>query len=123
MAIRVGLNSIDDSRTIYQLDALGRYLDLLEPSIEKSRQEWEKDIEEQAASIEDSDDMVDFFEWHSDTNWDFEEYHAIFCNYFLVTVYAFMEARLGRLCERVRGRESYTYPGETLKALVVLGKQ
>lgn len=105
MAIRVGFESFDDSITVYQLNRLSGYLDLLEPYIAKSWQEWQKDIEDEASSIDDPVAKEDFFEWHSDTNWDFEEYQAIFCNYFLVTVYALMEARLGRLCETVRRKK------------------
>jgi len=115
MAIRVGFNGIFEGTTVYQLDILSRYLDLLEPHIEQSRQEWKKDIEARASSIEDPEEKDEFFDWHSDTNWDFEEYHSIFCNYFLVTVYAAMEARLGQLCEMVRRKRKLRISWSDLK--------
>ena len=115
MAIREGSDSIDEGTIVYELDRFSGYLDLLEPHIQKSRQEWEKDIEEQASSIDDPVEKDDFYDWHSDTIWDFEEYQAILCNYFLVTVYAYMEARLGRLCERVRRKRKLHISWRDLK--------
>jgi hypothetical protein len=104
MPIRIGILEIEQGFTIHEIERLRRFLDTLEPQIQKSREEWEDKIKQQASQIQDPEARDEFLDFSSDEYWEFEEYERILRNSFLVTVYAFLEARLGWFCMTTQKR-------------------
>jgi hypothetical protein len=104
MGIRIGLWAIEESLTLYETERLQRFLSLVEPQILKSREEWQKKIRQQAELIDDAQQRDEFLDLSSEEYWEFEEYERILRNSFLVTVYAFLEFRLGWFCSTVQKR-------------------
>lgn len=104
MAIRIGILEIEEGLTLHEIEKLHRFLNLLEPHILKSRQDWEKKIKQQAQRIQDPKERDEFLDFLSDEYWEFEEYERILRNSFLVTVYAFLEVRLGWFCLTMQKR-------------------
>jgi hypothetical protein len=104
MGIRIGFWAIEESLTLYEIERLQRFLSLLEPQILKSREEWQKKIHQQAQLIHDSKERDEFLDFSSEDYWEFEEYERILRNSFLVTVYAFLEFRLGWFCSATEKR-------------------
>jgi len=104
MAIRIGILEIEESLTLHEIEKLHRFLNLLEPQILKSRQDWEKKMKRQAQQIQDPQERDEFLVFSSEEYWEFEEYERILRNSFLVTLYAFLEARLGWFCSTMQKR-------------------
>ena len=104
MAIRIGILEIEESLTLHEIEKLHRFLNLLEPQILKSRQDWEKKMKRQAQQIQDPQERDEFLDFSSEEYWEFEEYERILRNSFLVTLYAFLEARLGWFCSTMQKR-------------------
>lgn len=104
MAIRIGILEIEESLTLHEIEKLHRFLNLLEPQILKSRQDWEKKMKRQAQQIRDPQERDEFLDFSSEEYWEFEEYERILRNSFLVTLYAFLEARLGCFCSTMEKR-------------------
>jgi len=104
MAIRIGFWEIYESLTLHEIEKLNRFLSLLEPHIIKSKQDWEKKIQQQAQLIQDPQKRDEFLDFSSDEYWEFEEYERTLRNSFLVIVYAFVEFRLGSFCSTVEKR-------------------
>ena len=104
MPIRIGILEIEQSLTLHEIERLRRFLNMLGPQIQKSRQDWERKIKQQASQIQDSEERDEFLDFLSDEYWEFEEYERILRNSFLVMVYAFLEARLGWFCSTMHKR-------------------
>jgi len=102
--MRIGILEIEESLTLHEIERLHRFLNLLEPQILKSRRDWEKKIRHEAQRIQDPKERDEFLDFSSEEYWEFEEYERILRNSFLVTVYAFLEVRLGWFCSTMEKR-------------------
>lgn len=115
MAIRIGIYEIEEGLTLHEIEKLHRFLNLLEPQIVQSKQDWERKIKQQASQIQDSQERDEFLDFSSDEYWEFEEYERILRNSFLVTVYAFLEARLGWFCSAIQKRRKLSISWRDLR--------
>lgn len=104
MGIRIGFLGLQESLTLHEIQRFDRFLSLLEPQIAKSRQEWQKEISQQARRIKDQQERDEFLDFSSEEYWEFEEYERILRNSFLVTVHAFLEVKLGWFCSTMEKR-------------------
>lgn len=104
--MRIGIIEIEEGLTLHEVEKLKRFLDLLEPHIDQSRQDWDEKVQQQASKIQDPLERDEFLDFSSEEYWEFEEYERILRNSFLVTIYAFLEARLGWFCSTIEKRRS-----------------
>lgn len=83
----------------------GRLLDLLEPHLEKVRQDWLVEVDLQAERIEDEYTRELFYEFHSEEYHEQMEFKVILMNSLFATSFASFENQLIRIC-RVAKRNS-----------------
>lgn len=108
MGIRFDMLGFEEGFTFYEIERLGRFLDLVEPHIDDARKAWERKIRDQASQISDSEARDEFLDFSSDEYWEFEEYERILRNSFLVTCFSFLEARLNWFCKTLQNRADLT---------------
>ena len=79
-----------------------RFLDLVDPHLEKTLENWEQAIEQQAQKIEDEDERSEFYEFHSDEYHEHLEFKVILMNSFFSACFALFENELLRTCQRAQ---------------------
>ena len=115
MPITTGIIGLYQGVVENQIDKFRRYLKLMEPQITTSRDAWETEKNKLASGITDPDERNDFFEFYAEEYWEFEEYEMLLRNFFLVSVFAYLESQLGRMCEFVMRRKKIALNWKELK--------
>ena len=79
-----------------------RFLDILDPHLEKTLQDWQQAVEQQAQQIDDDDARNDFYEFHSDEYLEHMEFRVILMNSFFSASFALFENQLMRICQSAK---------------------
>lgn len=96
--VRIGWNEAERILISHKWQLHGRFLDLVEPHLETTLQDWEQAIEQQAQQIDDEDERAEFYEFHSDEYHERMEFKVILMNSFFSASFALFENQLLRIC-------------------------
>ena len=86
----------------YEWELQSRYLNLLEPYLAKTLQDWDQAIEQQAQQIDDEGERSEFYDFHSDEYHDHLGLRVILMNSFFQASFALFENQLMRICRRAQ---------------------
>ena len=75
-----------------------RFLDLVEPHLEKTLRDWEQAVEQHAQQIDEEEARAEFYEFHSDEYHERMEFGVILMNSFFSASFALFENQLLWMC-------------------------
>lgn len=98
----IGWNEAERFLISHKWELHSRFLDLLDPHLEKTLQDWQQAVEQQARQIDDEDERNEFYEFHSDEYHEHMEFRVILMNSFFSASFALFENQLMRICQSAK---------------------